>query len=93
MTTIILTAFCAGHCCCPSSSHGLTASGMRPIAGLTIAAPRSIPFGTRVHIEGIGWRTVQDRTARRIDGWDLYVTSHRAAKRFGRREVSVIQLR
>jgi hypothetical protein len=55
-----VSAYC--HCrVCTRRGDGITASGVRVREGTTIAAPRSIPFGTRIHIPGAGWRTVQDR--------------------------------
>jgi 3D (Asp-Asp-Asp) domain-containing protein len=38
-----------------------TASGKKPIAGLTVALGKSYPFGTEVYIEGIGYRVCHDR--------------------------------
>jgi 3D (Asp-Asp-Asp) domain-containing protein len=79
-----VTAYC--HCSpiCTRRGDGITASGVRVREGITIAAPRSIPFGTRIHIPGAGWRTVQDRLSRRYDHrLDLYFTSHRAALQWG----------
>jgi 3D (Asp-Asp-Asp) domain-containing protein len=56
-----VSAYC--HCrVCTHRGDGITASGVRVREGTTIAAPRSIPFGTRIHIPGAGWRTVQDRS-------------------------------
>lgn len=90
MTNLIVTAYCACRLCCGASADGVTASGVEPVQGVTVAAPRAVPFGTRVHIEGIGWRTVQDRTARRYDGrFDVYFTRHRDAVRFGKRKLKV----
>jgi hypothetical protein len=52
--------------------------------GRTVAAPRNVPLGTRVYIYGVGWRIAEDRTAPEFDGrWDVFVTSHAAAKRGG----------
>lgn len=82
MTSFIFSAYCACAVCCGWSNHP-TASGVWPVEGVTIAAPRSIPFGTRVWTP-LGWRIVQDRTARRYDGrWDIYFRRHADAKRFG----------
>lgn len=82
VTTI--TAYCACVLCCGPDANGITASGVRPREGVTVAAPRSVPFGTRVYIATIGWRTVQDRTARRYDGrYDVYFNRHADAKKFG----------
>jgi 3D (Asp-Asp-Asp) domain-containing protein len=68
-----------------------TASGYVPVVGTTIAAPRNIPFGTRVYIPTLkSWRIVQDRTARRYDGrWDIFVKTHREAKHFGKRKLEI----
>ncbi len=87
------TAYCVCAVCC-GREGGLTASGTIPRVGVTVAAPRSVPFGTVVLVEvpGIGKlrRRVEDRTARRHDGvWDVLVASHAEAKRFGRRNVTV----
>jgi 3D (Asp-Asp-Asp) domain-containing protein len=78
-----VTAYC--HCrVCTHRGDGITASGVRVREGTTIAAPRSIPFGTRIHMPGAGWRTVQDRLSRRYDHrLDLYFTSHKRALQWG----------
>jgi len=100
MTTILLSAYC--HCspvCCPKPNNP-TASGAMPRVGITISAPRAVPLGTRVNIEGIGWWTVQDRTAKRFDKpkakrprWDLFVKTHEEAKRHGVKEVRILEMR
>lgn len=64
-----------------------------PVPGVTIAAPRRVPLGTWVEITLPGRRPIRrrvdDRTAKSIDGWDLYLTSHSAAREFGARRVTV----
>ena len=88
----IVTAYCHCSTCCGESGKP-TASGRMPVVGVTIAAPRSIPFGTRVAIRlPEGWRTftVQDRTARRYDGrFDVFLHDHRSAMRFGVKRTEV----
>lgn len=85
-----VTAYCACEKCCGRWSGGPTASGKMPKPGITVAGPRSIPFGTRVWIEGVGERVVQDRLARKYDGrFDLYFSSHKEALRFGKRTLQV----
>ena len=85
-----VTAYCACEICCGKSATGITASGRRPVEGRTVAASRSIPLGTRIHIEGIGWRVVEDRTARRYDGRvDIFFASHKEALKFGKQERKV----
>jgi len=85
-----VTAYCPCSKCCGRWSGGPTASGKMPVAGVTVAGPRSIPFGTRVWIEGVGERVVQDRLARKYDGrFDVYFSSHAEALRFGNRTLKV----
>ena len=82
-----ITAYCACAKCCGKNAKGITAAGTRPIEGRTIAASRNIPLGTRIRIEGIGWRVVEDRTARRFDGRvDIYFRSHDEALKFGKQQ-------
>ena len=88
----IITAFCACANCCGSAS-GMAADGSRVRSGI-IAAPRSVPFGTRVVVEGVGSFTVRDRTAKRYDGrWDIYMPTHWKAVQFGKQERRVYVLR
>ena len=47
---------------CNGNSTGITASGTRLTVGRTVAANRNdFAFGTKLYIEGIGYRTVEDR--------------------------------
>lgn len=90
--TFTVTAYCACKECCGSQARGLTASLVRPKQGVTVAGPRNLPFGTRVWIEDQGWYVVQDRTALKYDGrFDIYFRSHRAAKKFGIRQLRVFR--
>ena len=89
--TNILTAYCACALCCPLEI-GRTAAGTVPVEGRTIAAPRNIPLGTKVEVTVPGrWTNkvfiVEDRTSKRINGWDLYLRSHGAAKQWGKRRM------
>lgn len=47
------------HCC--GNAKGVTASGVDAIVGYTVAADKSIPFGTTLYIEGYGYYVVEDR--------------------------------
>ena len=72
-----ITYYCACKQCC-GKDNGITASGVKVQEGVTVAADTSIlPFGTRIYIKGIGWRTVQDRGGS-IKGnrLDIYIPSH-----------------
>ena len=55
------------HYCVEATQHicgtgtGLTAIGTQVTAGKTIAVdPKVIPYGTKVYIEGYGWRIAED---------------------------------
>ncbi len=68
---------------------GLTASGAMARHG-TVAAPRDIPFGTIVYVEGYGYGRVEDRGgAIKGDKLDLWFRSHRAALQWGRKNIRV----
>jgi 3D (Asp-Asp-Asp) domain-containing protein len=83
-----ITAYCHCRKCTPGAR--ITASGLRPVEGTTIAGPRWVPFGTRVSVNGVGTFIVQDRMAERHAGrWDIYMASHRRAKEFGKQEFRV----
>lgn len=64
------------HIC--GTGNGITASGVKAISGITIAADTSvIPMGSYVYIEGVGVRIVQDRGGG-IKGnkLDIFVDTH-----------------
>ena len=78
-----LTAYCACSKCC-GKSDGITASGVKAVEGVTIAADtRVLPFGTKVIINGHEY-IVQDKggsiKGNRID---VYFDSHQKALEFG----------
>ena len=91
-----LTAYTAG----PESTgkragdkdYGITATGEKAIDGLTVAVdPRIIPLGSRVYIEGIGYRVAQD-TGSAIQGRriDVFMNDSQEARSFGvQRQVHV----
>ena len=80
-----LTAYCACVNCC-GKTDGITASGVKAIEGITIAADTNIlPFGTRIIIDGdVHEYIVQDRGGA-INGnrIDIYFDSHQKALEFG----------
>lgn len=88
--TFTVTAYCPCQKCCGPLAPRRTASNVWPTQGVTIAAPRRIPFGTRLNIEGLGVRTVQDRLARRFDNRiDVFFASHADALQFGKQTLTV----
>ena len=71
-------------------SNGITATGVQA-SSRTIAADWNVlPPGTEVHIEGIGYRVVEDRGGG-IKGnkLDVWFPSHQEAWEYGRRRVVV----
>ena len=55
-----ITGYCTCSKCC-GKSDGVTASGTTATVGRTCAAGKDLPFGTVLWIDGIGYRTVEDR--------------------------------
>ena len=94
----VITAYCACYDCCGKNpndiGYGITASGAKAVQGVTVAADISIlPFGTKICIDGVGERIVQD-TGSAIKGKkiDLYFENHQEAWNFGRqtKQVTII---
>jgi 3D (Asp-Asp-Asp) domain-containing protein len=84
------TAYCSCVKCC-GKSDGITASGVKAVEGITIAADiRKLPMGTKVYIEGLGERIVQD-TGSAIKGnrIDIYFDSHEQALKWGRQQIEI----
>ncbi len=96
--TYLVTAYCACEQCCgrwARHSPGITATGVRAVEGITVAADWSLlPPGTVIEIEGHGWRIVQD-SGRAIRGRriDIFFTSHADALRFGVQNLKVREVR
>ena len=85
----VITAYCGCLKCC-GKTDGITASGEKAVQGVTIATDKSIPFGTKIHIDGVGERIVQDRGgAIKGNRIDLYFDTHQEALNFGRQTKQV----
>ena len=55
-----LTGYCPCYKCC-GKTDGITYSGVKAVEGITVAADiRKLPIGTKIYIEGLGERIVQD---------------------------------
>ena len=85
-----ITYYCACKQCC-GKDNGITASGAKVQEGVTVAADTSkLPFGTRIYIKGIGWRTVQDRGgAIKGNRLDIYIPSHNSPKPYNVQSLDV----
>ena len=89
----IITAYCPCMKCC-GKTDGITASGDKATEGVTVAMDKSMPFGTKIYIDGVGERIVQDRGgAIKGNRIDLYFDSHQDAMNFGRqtKQVTIIK--
>ena len=86
MGSFKLTHYCTEkrkHIC--GTGAGITATGTKVTAGRTIAVdPSVIPYGTKVYIEGYGWRTAED-CGGSVGGKhiDVAVSSHSTALSMG----------
>lgn len=71
-------------CCGKWAPLNRTASGRRPVPGVSCAAPPGVPFGTWVEIEGVGLRRVDDRLSPKFaHRWDVFESTHKGAIRRG----------
>lgn len=92
-----VTAYCSCKICCGNYSpevtgrEARTATGTIPQQGRTIAVdPQVIPYGTSVHIDGMGDYIAEDcGGAVRQNHIDIYFDSHEAALMFGTRRLYV----
>jgi len=87
-----VTAYCPCARCCGRWADGVTASGTRADHPL-VAAPPSLPFGTRVRVPGYAggdWVSVEDRGGA-IQGarLDALFPSHAEALAWGVRDLTV----
>ena len=106
-TTYRVTAYCPCEKCCgkwaknrPLDENGepivVGAAGVELVSGYTVAG--TLPFGTKVELEGIGVVEVQDRFAKWIvDKYgeniiDIYMTDHKAAWNFGEQYIEGVVL-
>lgn len=90
-----ITAYCPCSKCCGKET-GITASGTQAQEGTTVAADINVlPFGTKISIDGVGERIVEDTPAdyivKKYDSRiiDLYFESHQDALEFGKQTIQV----
>lgn len=83
-------AYCPCAKCC-GKTNGITASGTIATEGRTVAS--TLPFGTKLYIDGIGERIVEDRGGA-IQGnkLDLFMSDHNSALQFGVRKLDVYEV-
>ena len=77
-------------CCGKYAKLNRTAANPTPVVGITVAGPRKYKLGTKVFIEGVGNRVIQDRLAARFDARiDVFFATHAEAKKFGIKHLDV----
>lgn len=86
-----VTAYCPCRVCCGRHADGITADGTHLAPGKKVlAAPRSVPFDTRLRVPGYGVGRVADRGGaikdRRLD---VFFWSHQEAVEWGVRWLKV----
>ena len=86
-----VTAYCPCRVCCGRHADGITADGTRLAPSKKVlAAPRSIPFDTRLRVPGYGTARVADRGGaikdRRLD---VFFWRHQDALEWGVRWLKV----
>ena len=77
-----ITTYCPCAVC--NSSYSGTATGTQVTPGRTVAVdPAVIPLGTRLYIDGVGWRVAED-TGGAVKGYiiDLAVSEHSEFDKF-----------
>ena len=62
--------YCPGIKCC-GRNNTVTASGKKPQANHTIAAPPVYPFGTKIELDGYGLFYVEERSNNTLKGNEL----------------------
>ena len=86
----LLTAYCPCYEC--SEGYGdMTATGKRAVEGRTIAVdPNTIPYGTELYIDGVGYRTAED-CGGLVKGKhiDIYFDCHSKVDAFGKKYAEV----
>ena len=83
--TINASAYTAAADEC-GKSDGITASGLKVAEHRTLACPANLPFGAKIHIDGMGDYTCEDRGGAIVDNHiDIYMQTKAEAFAFGRR--------
>lgn len=92
----LVTAYCPCKECCGPNARGITSTGVDARQAGCAVDPKMIPYGYRVKIPGIGWRTADDTgSAMREHGRqgiihvDVRMRTHEQAVRFGVKRVTI----
>lgn len=83
MTAYDSDAKCTSRSSPELGGHGLTASGILPMEGVTVGCARSW-MGRWVDVPGFGLRLCEDTGSKVKEGHvDVYVSTHREARKIG----------
>ncbi len=95
----IVTAYCPCRTCCGPGAAGVTSTGQDARQSGCAVDPKLVPYGSRVRIPGVGWRTADDTGSgmrangrRGIVHIDVRMQSHKQALRFGVRRLTITVL-
>ena len=85
-----ITYYCPCTACC-GKTDGITASGTLATEGQTVSADWDmLPSGTKIYIDGVGFRTVEDKGGAIVgQTLDVFVNSHAEALELGRHKADV----
>lgn len=87
--TYTLTAYCSCSKCCGKYASGKTASGVKATANHTVAADKSIPFKTKLVINGIIYEVEDRGSGVRGKHIDIFFDNHSEAVKFGKQKAEV----
>lgn len=84
------TAYCPCRRCCKRHANGRTATNTNAWKPIGCAVnPMEIPYGTMVHIPGVGFRVADDRGPRGRNKVDVRYVYHWKARKFSRKILTV----
>ena len=91
--TFKTTGYCNCRKCCGKWSGGATASGVMPVAGVTVAVdPDVIPLGTKLLVDGKEYIAQDTGSAIKGNILDIYYDSHEEAWNHGVQYQQVVVL-
>lgn len=86
---VTASAYCACKVCCGANARGITASGLPLRMGMIAVDKRVIPLGTRVKTGKKKYLAADTGSAIRGRRIDVYIPSHKAALKFGRKKMRI----
>lgn len=88
-----VTAYCPGPCCCGAHANGRTSTGRDAALPGVAVAPRAVPYGSLIWLDGVGFRLADDTGGAMRRSWrggvihlDLRHQTHASARAWGVRQ-------